>query len=54
MPKRPPTLTQRLRSAWAHSAEMRKPSGPDGSATAAGYKGSDFAARLRAAVTARD
>jgi hypothetical protein len=54
MPKRPPTLTQRLRSAWARSSEMRKPGPSAGSATALTDKGSDFAARLRAAVTARD
>jgi hypothetical protein len=53
MPQRPPTLTQRLRSAWAHGSEMRRPSGPDSSAGTRSYKGSDFAARLRAAVTAR-
>ena len=53
MPQRPPKLTQRLRSAWSHTAELRRPAGPDSTDSAQRYPGSDFAARLRAAVTAR-
>ena len=53
MPQRPPKLSERLRSAWAHTAELRRPTGPDSSDSAPSYPGSDFAARLRAAVTAR-
>jgi hypothetical protein len=56
MPQRPPTLAERLRSVWSHASEMAGPSGPEASTPALDsprHKGSDFAARLRAAVAAR-
>ena len=59
MPQRPQTLAERLRSAWSHASELREPVGPAASTPASTparhpqHKGDDFAARLRAAVTAR-
>ena len=52
MPQRPPTLAQRLRSAWAVHTHTR--AAADAPARhARDYKGSAFADRLRAAVAAR-
>ena len=56
MPQRPPTIAQRLRSVWSHDSETKRSTGPAGSAPgrhAGSHKGSDFADRLRAAVSAR-
>ena len=52
MPQRPPSLAQRLRSAWAHHSETRV-AGDTPARHAHDYKGSAFADRLRAAVAAR-
>lgn len=55
MPKRPPTIPERLRSLWSH--DPASGTGALAGATAArnalSDKGSEFADRLRAAVAAR-
>ncbi len=55
MPKRPPSLTERLRTAWsAASNEMAHATPGEGTSPArSGSRGTEFADRLRAAVTAR-
>lgn len=54
MPKRPPSLAERLRSAWApRSAGHGDPSADDAAPGRAGADSSEFADRLRAAVAAR-
>jgi hypothetical protein len=55
MPMRPPTLAQRLRSAWGRNTNPR-PSAATTTALAqqlGGDRAAEFAERLRAAVTAR-
>lgn len=55
MPKRPPTLPERLRSLWAPepAPRSRTLAGASAARQALGDKGSEFADRLRAAVSAR-
>lgn len=54
MPKRPPTLAERLRSAWAQKSAGHTDPSPGAAAPARpGDPSSEFADRLRAAMAAR-
>ncbi len=56
MPKRPPTMADRLRSVWSHRNAAQRPSQTSAlaSATQEGVdRAAEFAQRLRAAVAAR-
>ena len=53
MPQRPPTVAQRLRSAWRRTSDSVLTSAGVSPDQRASYKGSDFADRLRAAVATR-
>jgi hypothetical protein len=53
MPKRPPSLAERLRSAWATGSASTGSRGAAAVRHGRQYKGSQFADRLRAAVASR-
>lgn len=55
MPKRPPTLAERLRSLWSQDPAPRSGAfaGASAARNALSDKGGEFADRLRAAVAAR-
>ena len=53
MPRRPPTLAQRLRSAWTQATALRTTGAERSQAGHSPSQASDFADRLRAAVAAR-
>ena len=54
MPRRTPTLAERLRAAWSHDSEVRRPAATTGTRPPRADPGSAFAERLRAAIDARD
>jgi hypothetical protein len=54
MPKRPPSLSQRLRDAWSHASRTGTPvAGEVAPRPSTEARGTEFADRLRAAVSAR-
>jgi hypothetical protein len=53
MPQRPPSFAERLRSALGHASGTTTTPARPASAGESSYKGSEFAERLRRAVTSR-